>query len=514
MPLTKQGEWRPSQGTDVNTPELLVAPTRAAYSENILFERGIALSRPGLETHTVAVAVTDTGWKHVRAYCQPSADYKFVAIIGDTIYKLEPVLVFTDPADLSKFTVNFTATNMGTFSASGGFSTASTMSDLVNQVILITGNGAGLIQWDPAGIVPAVIAASPTWQFICGHLSRAIGACTSDTGNGSITVGWSVTGDVTDWAGLGSGTALLVDSVGRLTGVGVIRNQVVVCRTDGFNLGTLSGDATAAYGFQTYSRNDVGFWLPKSIAWARDYVFGIGANDIYKFDTVDVIGIGQDIAPLLFKYQQLGADYEGFICDGMYNRKLRYYHLVPRNASFLPEIPPHFAYNIDEGTWSIHTYLKQPLGGFAMQLLSYSSPAILTANSDINIWNPNVDCEIDGILRQGRTIFGADASVNVQLTRTLMSYNNKSLTEAVPQLALDAVVGRDEPASGPGDSGVPSNDSVTADAHLIPAPSWRRAWFDTILSGNDFQAEIVIPAPHSLEIGTIGFYGEAAGEFQ
>lgn len=231
---------------------------------------------------------------------------------------------------------------------------------VANGAVLIGGYLGGLIRWVPTTNVYTLIAAAP-YSFVASHYSRAVGAfSTAGAVTSPITIGYSVPGDETDWAGVGSGSSVLTDIPDAITGVKTIRNTLVIARTFGFHLGMPTGTYPLVYNYTKFSDEAIGVAHPATFKVFGDKAYFLSHVGIHTFDTANIEDIGEGIQAEIFTLiQRWGATPRGFVTQSYKTDNQPCYNIILdiRDGPVgTPTALPHYMYNINEKKWSRHSY--------------------------------------------------------------------------------------------------------------------------------------------------------------
>lgn len=475
--------------------------SQCASVTNMLFERGLLISRPGLTSIESSTPVNTLPVAAFSGFLHP-------AVIGQTLTVLHTpsvgAAVHVMPVSAIK------ATMLQEFPEYTGpaitkYTTLPIGAPLAafNDVAVVPGFNEGIIR---IGTFTYTIPLAQAYLFCTTHLSRVLLACNiSLLGGGLRQIAWSKIGDETVWSGTyDSGSVILQEADDGITGLGVIKNVVVVPRTSGFHLGFPTGDGTNPYDWKCISRNEVGCYYPPSFAVYGGKCYFVSDSHVHTFDLSSVEDIGEGIVTELFEFvQQYGMSIQGVITR---TYKLGYrpqYHLmpvyIPSNpfaAPVFPEAPPHFVFDITEQKWSRHTYTQPgayPRIPFALNYVQYanntqlsiqrSAPAFLTPPAvgqhfTYDYWDPSVPCEGAMSATTGRVQLGDSiASEYSMLRMMLVVYLSTPRTLTV---RVTSQLGGDE-----------TTTTYTVAATKV---GWQRVWVDGIKVGQFFQFTIEFPA--------------------
>lgn len=467
-------DYRPIGGINQEDPEFAIGETEVRGADNFLFERYSTLTRPGVASYATAILSP----KMVRSFDFGSS-IKTVASAGNKIYYLNP----TTLAETEITGAGLTLANGENLSM-----------DVVNGVVLVGGNSAGLARWDPAGGTYTVVASS-NYRYVAGQISRAIAAYKIgvDALLDPRTVAWSKAGDETNWTAFGSGSTVLADATDEITGIGNIRGTVVVARTGGFHLGHATGNSSPAFTWELHSKAATGCKYPSTWFVYGTQAFFVGEEDVHTFNLVNVEDIGRPIRRELLSYLRLGYLYRGFVSQSIGLNARDHYHMVPMSG---PAGLPHFSFDIEERKWARHLYGDYlPVTGWYQRFAgNASAPAFMDASGAIRVWDESLPCEVEAQLRSRKFLVGKP-STDYQSQRGMMIYK---AIEDVESVTLNTRV----------NVGVEEKE-YSSDHALLGGNYWRRKWLNHRLSGNFFTYDLTVPAGSSLAINYLGLeYGE------
>lgn len=499
-------------GLNAYNPEIVVEKGEVVWgSKNFYFERGVARSRDGLSALPAAYipASLSAGLFRfgkpfkVQASASSTTDWGAVVMYGNG------AIGFDDGS--GSLTLLYPASGTDT---SDGISPLCGMAqcDMVNGSILVGGYTTGLRRWvaDHSGPFTTTRIAAAPYRYVAGHRTRAIAAYALPA-SGAPTVNprkvaWSVDGDETNFTSAGSGSTTLADSAGEITGVAVIRDTLVVARSDGFTFGYLTGSSSPVYNWLTHSKNSIGCTEASTFAYDSNACYFVSNDDVYRFDLVDMVKIGQKAQPKITRRYDSNSQtllYCGFIAESSGNGAnlqeqfpCRRYHLISNQATGIS----HFAYDIDEERWSYHDYDDVTLGGYfngTMTLIAFYDGAVGTET--VSYFNSETACERGGVLKTPVVILG-DPDSNTTVQGMSLEYNNKDGS------AIDCTVDVDSTADGP--------DLLEREGaiSLFPNSGWRRGKIGLRSSGNYVQTTITVPANHHLELSRLRVQYEPTGE--
>lgn len=517
--------YRPVGGINSTLPADSIGETEVADAVNFLFERQQAVTRPGYQTRVISSIAAQAYfvWGGL-----PLTDVFIVVTGPGKLYKVTyPGLAVTE---ITPAAGAFTTFSGRMFQAAG-----------VNGAVLISGDaGGGMVRWVPADATYTIVTA-PSYQFVSSHFSRAVAAKSLVGGTGDYTVAWSAAGDETDWASATAGSSVLSDVTGQIQGLGVIDNVVVIPTTHGFHFGYATGVSTPAYRFEAKIRTGFGPAWDSTVCFHNNVCYYVGQHNAYTFDLQTIKPIGDPIREeLLRALTQASAlknvTYRGFVSVEGSNTALTtgaftaayshvltgraQYNLVPAlaqgyDATFNPNLVrpnfPHFAYNIEEGTWSKHRYDFNVVGGCWLQNHNKLFLHDSTATPLIREWDSSIWCESSAYLLSRILIPNGDPCSDFTSQRTLMRYRNSS----------PAVLGN------PRERRVILTVSAKLESELLVAsseqgkdlpfsddPDWWRTMYDIRVTGNDFQYRVDVPPNSVFALNMLGGKFAPAGQFR
>lgn len=475
---------------------------------NFLFEGKEALTRPGLTSTVVGSNAQPVWWSQgINAII---TNYILTAVgTAGRIWYLAQTGVWTEVTGPG---TNFNSVPAPDFSAAG-----------VNGVILIGGSSSGALRWDPAGNVYTVLATAP-WKYVISHLSRAVGAFDLNVaGTGQRTLGWSVAGDETTWTGAtnGSGRSIIADMPDQMTGLGVMRDVVVIFRQRGIHLAIPTGLAFPAYSIKTWNRTARGCAYPLSLQVHDNVSYFMSYDDVHTFDLVNMKSIGYKIRKTLFS--QLSAN-PGLLFRGVLVRSLNnasanlsvprdWYVLVPvwgsKTGVGSASAASIFLYDILEDTWSIHDFAASlnaagedlrtlSAGEIGFQMFDTASP------SNVSRWARGAACERASVLKTRVTLAADDPWSDYLVERALLSYRNQGAHNVTVKVSCEQ-------------AGVNTTFQDSQATHGGATALWSRLWFNlrqNARPGQNFQVEIDIPAGNNFNMDWVGLQSVRSGDYR
>ena len=496
-------------------------------SANMVFERGLAHTRLGLAPvpGPPAPLPSTANLRVVRMIPVGPRSVAGVSLTRGGFAITDAPKLYSLQALATSFALNpFEITGPGFTGFSGWYNDSA----LVNGVVMIAGNGTGLIRWDPAAAVYTVVANSP-YQYVTGHLSRAVAAydlSLAPTGYAQ-TVAWSKPGDETVWTGAtnGSGKTILADVEDSITGIKVAKGTIVLARTYGFHLGIPTGQFPAVYDWRKISSNSIGVMHPASLVVYKDILFFMSECGIHMFDLVDITDIGEGIhQEILALIRQSNVVVRGFISPGYDPDFQPSYNLcldTERQFNFIPGVGPaaevnfpHYSFNLREKKWSRHFYVDQthttptwsPLIFNAEFIPNFSNAdppsqsfvavyqRVAGASPTLLQWTANVNLDTPAYLTTCQFTM-ADPTQDVQMERILMTYNcpptgGGIVVTATLSFTLNGVT-----------------NSVATTITTYPAAGWDRRWFNLRAVGNMMSLTLSFPigTPSNFQLKSLMF---------
>jgi len=490
--------------------------TQVADCRNILFERGLALIRPGLIPLSLpnppAAIPSNMNVRAIRSL-------PFAARSLQSPYYDRAAFAVTDYPTLYALEANARVANVLTPTPiiGSGFTQQpnySCSNAIVNGVVMIGGNSTGLIRWDPSTTAYTIVANSP-YQYVTGHTSRAVAAYR--LGSSSVgyakTVAWSVQGDETTWTGStnGSGSAILADVTDSITGLKTVKGVVVIARAYGFHMGVPTGQFPVAYNWIKLSDESIGCMWPDSLVAYKDLLFFVSESGIHTFDLVDVEDIGEGV------YQEINnlariyncCSIRGFMSYGLQDFQPSYNLVldsVVAQAGNIESALPHYMYNLREKKWSRHFYTLSGDNGCLSPLVAsipylfYNGTSAATldppstqlmlvynrlpgSNTSPRIWayGAPLDDAAGALLTTGQLTLD-EPMMDIQLERVLLTYYAPpSISGVLVQLTAQCILNG-------------SLVSVSASFTTYPAGGWDRRWFNLRITGNMMQLYLSFPA--------------------
>jgi hypothetical protein len=361
--------WTPANGINMEDPPIRVRANQCVEASNMLFENGVARTRPYAvrDTYNFWPAASVTGYRFARAVLSGTSPNSVVICFdagsGFGLGKGGTAEVLSGP----------------------GFTQGSYEYDnitVVNGVFLI-GNDItnGIYRHDPSTADYTSLGGPAAYRYVTSLYSRAIGAYGGGGAQAPRRVAWSVSGDETDWSGAGSGSTVLAETTDEISGAQTLQNILVIMRTMGITLGYPTQNATNPIRWETLVRmsSRTGCPWPSTVSAASNEIFYVGHDDVYHLDlNFQPQSIGRGIRRELLHWLARGVLFRGVttsmdygvpsggsilsagneICDP---RPRARYHLIPimriGSATFpTNRFIPHYSYDVAEGTWGRHTY--------------------------------------------------------------------------------------------------------------------------------------------------------------
>lgn len=483
----------PIGGLNVSDSEDSLGETEVADSLNVLFENGQLVNRPPM---SLAYTVTVTG--KVR--------YAFSALSNGVRYNF----VMTDNNKLWYFPQSGVTTEIapaaGAFTLLANAATVYFSSAVANNALLI-GHGSYIIRALIGGTYTLLTDAP--YRYVTGHLARAVAGFKAGGGNGPITVGWSVAGDETNWTGGGSGSTVISDAPDWITGIATIRNVVVVFRKHGMHIMKPTGVSVPAYRIETWNGMSVGCAHPHTLAFDSNMAFFCYNDNVYIFDTQQLVPIGDRIKKLLVPLLLSGVAFKGFITrhgDANVETPRVRYHLFPYSNLY-----PWLIYDVADQKWSKHSVSVETIG----EALPYSGglaancdvfgaavPAIIDGSEPplLYRWQDGLGCEA-GASFASRNIIIGDVEKNYVVNRALV--RTRDYGDAYEVFTLASML----------------NDTLQISPVLVRTGStnskrWVRHWADVRQTGQDFVVSMTIAPNKRFATNYIGLQYEDAGDLR
>lgn len=474
---------------------------------NFLFEGGEALTRPGEQVAAMATNAAPTWW----AQGIDVGGLDFVLMAVGTGPSRVWYLSTGGNTEITGPGTNFNSSPVSDFNAAS-----------VNGVTLIGGSSSGALRWDPVGNVYTVLATAP-WKYLVSHLSRAFGAYDLSSGTpGARTVGWSVAGDETTWTGAtnGSGRSVIADVPDSITGLGVMRDVVIIFRHHGIHLAYPTGLAFPAYRITTWNRAAKGCAFPTTLACNDNVSYFVSYDDVMRFDLVSMKPIGYEIRKQLFNAMgsNTGVLYRGLLVytqaqTATITVPREWYVLVPvwgsPTGTGAANVAPIFVYDTKEDSWSVHdfaeavnaaaydnrTFTGQSEQGFV--LFDTASP------TNYRGWRRGTACERPASLLTKVKVAADDPMSDFLIERALLSYRSQGIFNVTVKVTCEKrgtlFTFQDTEATG----------GVTA--------YWSRLWFNlrqNAEAGQNFQVEIDVPAGNNFTMDYVGLQSVRAGDYR
>ena len=515
-------------GLNVYDAEDQVAEGEVTDSLNFLFEGKQARTRPGLVVPANGLPALAAGDKVLLAGSLPF----FPALTASVGF------VLAASGKLYKYTSDDPYNGLALATGSPGTAGYPVSYTTVNNKVLFGGQigGAILQDWNPVTNVVAPLGTN-SYGYVATLLSRALGANVISPGNITTQVGWSASGDETNWTTADSGNQNLTDATSGITGIGVINNVWVILEESGIHLGTATGVAPPVgpvFRFEKFT-DVVGNWYAGLAAFTAEQCFFVGPDDVYMFDLRQITPIGQQIKDLLFTALSLSghnvsslgvlSGYYGFVtadrnplvrtaANNPSPVKPRWrYHIAPAfnaisaqigAAQTVSAVLPHFVYDVAEQKWSVLRYGTLPVG----LVMPLDRLAIFdqSGNSGTNLyrWDEGVPCE-DAASLTGPLGVIEDPEMDYHVSKTLIKYRNYGATEGI------SVTLTGERSDG-------TETSVTDNSQQFgtePATErWKRQYCITDITGNLFQWRIDVPPGNKFAVNHVSLRYTEASEYK
>lgn len=471
---------------------------------NMLFERGLLISRPGL----AGVAMVGA----TKPYYGTLDATQLVSLPQRGFYKCY------DGA-------NWSLRSVGRQQWAGNFLVDASITLPAGYVILAGGNPYSnylstcyfqtsdvIAGFQTAGSLPALVVISsggavsgvtlPTnvgkAVVLVTHLSRVVAATIND-----VQIAWCKVGDITTWTGDPSaGLAELPEVDDGITGLAVVNNTLVVARRFGMHLGVATG-STPPYTWKKLSSKFKGCMWPTSFAVYGSEVFYVSDTNVHRSDLNSVTDIGEGITTELFSSAaSSGADIRAFITHSYKSGYRPQYHIFI--TSYTPGVSSkHYVYDITEGFWSKHTYDAfvgdtLPISACALR---YEAVNVFKSNSTLALlrrstpytyyWADGVVCESTQQFVTGRIQFD-DPTIEKPIVRVLVVAWAVGTTACT--LTINSLIGNTTQTTGA--------LSFTLNA------GWNRVWVNKVVVGQFAQATVNIPASAQVKFRQLIFVVE------
>lgn len=412
-----------------------IGDTQVQNARNWCFDGRRAWTRPGLRTNTL----TGTGLSTVRmvgSFLVDGVPYTFLITTTNKFFSVDLNGAATEITGAG-FTMATSGVNKDSWA-------------LINAELIVGNSTSGLIRWVP-GAAGYTLVSGTNYAFLTSHFSRGVAAYNiSSSARG---IAWSVPGNNADWSTTidGAGSLILTDAPDDITGLGNIRNTLIVARRHGFHLGYSTGVAQPAFRFELHSIRDVGCFWAGSMAQSSDLVFFVGQDNVYSFDTTRVVPIGDDIRALLFENMELtlaksGQPYLKLL--GFMSRRNQSgeppratYNIVTVPATTTTSNWPlrHFVLDIEKSTWECHEYGKQWNYGWA-SIPNYTGASISFVDQSTSpsfyTWDSDVACEREAILHGRNITIGAESD-DVTLDQAIMKFQDRGPAQGTLMVRCD-----------------------------------------------------------------------------
>lgn len=487
---------------------------------DMLFERGLAIARPsyGVVGNTPAVpipAAQDILAVARLPFVNPGTNSATaLAAKGSICLSTTAAPVF----HLWALNTNGLASDLfdpteitGPGISAGGWSNVSPYfsAAVANRAVLIGGYNGGLVRWDPAAGYVYTVINTAMYAYVASQYSRAIAAYKlTGAATDPITFAWSVPGDEANWSGLGAGSQVLSDIPDAITGLGCLRNVVVVPRTYGFHLGYPTGTFPLVYNFTNFSNGNVGCAYPGTFAVYDDRCFFVGVDGIFSFDLTNVEDIGEGVyKEILTLIRGYSGTPRGFI-TGSYDLDNRpSYNIIVDVLSPISQVDVaclHYSYDLRERKWTRHFYanptstystLTFPFtyalsagatGGSTIQNAIGVAPRKSGSTTTFQLWNTQGTVKPAPTFTTGQFTVGQSIA-DVEMDRILLFYFLGTLGSGSPTftITVSSVLN--------GITQTPIVKTLTGVANV-----WDRAWVSLRIPGQIFQ--VTVACPHTVQM--------------
>ena len=487
--------------------------TQVSAVKNMLFERGLLISRPGLTTLA-------TGLSNAFPYslCCPAEYLQNLGILtytdglanANTPIKFKPIsLIMVNPGD--KPLAESGLTTSGTALVAPNYQGNYIPRACLYEQQLIIG---------PLGLIKttlAIFASDPTaytlittpvpFAYSCAHSSRLIGIAGVAYPAPQPNVYWSKINDPTTWTGdFTTGNAALPDAEDPPTVAGVMRSILVIGRKQGFHLGMLTGNGSNPYDFKCMTKQATGVVYPDTFQIYNDIAYFLSDSDVSTYDLSQTNSLGEGVVTELFSLIRAGYCPHAFITRTYKQGGFRpQYHVFltykPTTNTFaMSGIPPatHFCYDITEQKWSRHVYDAfaadaLPSDGF---ILNYNVIGGSVAN---NTHNPMVASTV-GIFRQTIPFSYAWWDYNVpcesaqSFTTGRIQIDDPTEEFKIVRMLVVANCSANATACNATYNSFLGNASSSQTIGFTLNTGWNRVWVNAVRVGQFFTVKIDVPA--------------------
>lgn len=473
--------------------------------QNMLFERGLILSRPGILTASgppVGITSSQNLWM-VEAL--NSAPWAFNA---NAVHRGAVAVTIDGSNNFHLWSINCQQGFGNVFDAveitgPGGYTPGQSIPISVaevNGIVMLGSANSGMLHWDPTTGVYTLLNAASNFAYVTGHYARAVGAYGGPSTNlYHQTVGWSASGDETNWTSLDAGTSTLADVPDSITGIGVINGVIVLPRTYGFHLGWPTGTFPIIYNWRMYSQNSVGCMHPATFRIYQNVCYFMSDSGIHTFDMENIEDIGEGVYEELTSHIQndVGTVVPHALIAPTYDTDWRpAYHifLTFQGNSFPRAESPHYIYDIREKKWSRHTYTAGSLASimkFAKLInggIPPLQPQVVVVQQTSGVsptflpWTPSQVADQISSFTTGQINPLHDPTRDVQLARILVVYNTPAATSYSITATVNFIL-----------NGV-AQTPVAFPFSTRAGGGWDKRWVDIRITGDFFQVQVSIPA--------------------
>jgi len=241
-------------------------------------------------------------------------------------------------------------------------------STCVIQDVLCIANGVDKVKkWD-GSLAPSDLDTNcPPARYLCSFADRLFLGFTEESGSKPMRIKWSVSGDITDWTGTGSGYYDLLDSSDWITGLQVMGGSMVIFKEESIYVANRTGIPQPAVRVNSWV-DGVGCYSPRSILNIGDEILFMSLDPvIYSLSKAGIKPISDLIAQFLLEYANPTYLERSFAIDNsLYSE---YWLFIADAVSNYPN--QVFAFNYDNKTWWYHD-LAMRAGGYYQMRATYT----------------------------------------------------------------------------------------------------------------------------------------------
>lgn len=510
-----------TKGYNGDASDFVLDSSQVSAVKNMLFERGLLYSRPGLTevASTTGVPYVWGAWSKIWGVRGQNSLVQYATSLGGA-FKLRTLnLVAGGATPLLQESGDLTGTALAAGSWDGAMSYDAVAMDPNSVVYAALGTGQFVKVTTGYTILSGgSIPGGGLFNSIVAQGTRLLAAQTL-----SNAILWSKINDATTWQNDFTTGFALLENADQINGLGVVRNTIVLLRQNSITLGVVTGNGSNPFDWKTFGAGGRGAPHPAGCVSYDDLMYYVGQGDVHTYDLTGIQNIGEGIVTELFGYlRQYNVYPHAFVTRTYKNGYRQQLHIIPTYAPVqgapisyagIP-ILPHFVYDITEQKWSRHvydTFASDPYMYSGFELNYLQEPA--TANSGVQQCTP---C----LLRRSSPSFKYSYWDYTQPCESAMSFTTGRLTLGDPttenklvRMMVVAYLGTAGPCNCTAtfDSFLGNTDNTAAKTFTLNT-GWNRVWVNNIAVGQFFKVKVDIPASNQVVFRQLVFDYETSGQ--